>query len=208
LLFVLLKRVRAANQKHRRVFGAGGSSQTDSLSVLGSSLATPNPGNLLSISSPYPNTLYYNETFGPALNESSATFSVSSAAATGYAVTLDVKNTSSEAWSGYTLYSGGGTIVSPSYFNGFTFDTIRTPTIANGGGSPSWGNGPNNNNNWLVWSGLNVAPTSTITLEFNFDVSAGFSGDWAITQEPVPEPCSMAILALGIVSLIRWRGRR
>src|SRR5579859_2100229 len=182
--------------------GSGGGG----LFVLNSSVATPSPANPLGGSLAYPNTLYYNETYGPITDWGAVIFNLSSAPASGYAVTLHIQNTSAQAWSGYSLYSGAGDILDPAYQNFLTFDLGSTPTIQGGGPSATFTSA---NNNWIVWSDLNVPVNSTIELTFNFNLAAGMSGGWQIQQMaqlvPTPEPSTLALSVLGGLLLFRRR---
>jgi hypothetical protein len=167
-----------------------------------SSVSTPAPGNdnVLGAS---PNTLLYDQTFS-STTAGSATFTNAGGPPTEYSVHLDVKNSSGVAWSGYTVYVGAGTMDFPTYTNWFTLDFDLAPTISGAGGSPAWSSP---DNNWLVWSGLNVTPGSTIQLEFNLDLPFNTSGGWGIAQRPtpVPAPASLALLACGVACAKRRR---
>jgi hypothetical protein len=181
-------------------FGGGG------LFVLNSSVTTPSPANPLGGSLAYPNTLYYNETYGPITDWGAVIFDLSSSPASGYAVTLDIQNTSAQAWSGYSLYCGAADLLDPTYESFIRFDLGSPPTIQGGGGSASWGSV---NDNWIVWSGLNIPVNSTIQLKFNLDLAAGMSGGWQIQQMaqlvPAPEPSTLALFGLGGLLLFRRR---
>ncbi len=175
------------------------------LDVLNCSVSTPDPGNPQGGSSPYPNTLYYNETF--TLNAyddpNGEPFTlVNEGGGAGYAGTIDVQNTGTQPWTGYSLILLAGAEGQWVYQSGITFDTGCLPTIQGDGTSDAQWSSPNND--LLLWSGLDVPVGGSIELEFNLDIAPGLGGASIINQQPqtVPEPGSMAILALGMVGLI------
>lgn len=186
--------------------GAGGGG----LTVTSGSVSTPNPGNY-SGSLTTPNFLTYNETWTSGA-VGGASFGVAVGAPTEYRTTLNVTNNTGMIMTGYTLYLGAGTIAQPSPLNWFQFhDHNLFATTSTAGGTYSMPGSSGGLGNWIVWTGWNVAPGSSLTLTCNVLLPlTGVSGSWQILQQPtlvpVPGPGAMALASLaGLVCAGRRR---
>lgn len=159
------------------------------------SVATPNPGND-NVPGLSPNTLSYVSSF-TFVSDGSNVFDVLEGPATEYTVDLTITNNTGQAWTGYTLYVGGGTLAFqiPVSFVGFDFDLA--PTIS--GPGAAFATTSSQTSNIIVWSNLNVAPGDTVQFGFNLDFLSG-SGGWQVQQlpTPVPAPASALLPALGV----------
>ncbi|HZW10506.1 MAG TPA: hypothetical protein VFF69_11445 [Phycisphaerales bacterium] len=176
------------------------------LTVTSATVGTPEPGND-NVPGLSANTLFYMETYNDVAT-GAARFAHAEGPPTEYSVTLVVTNETGVVWTDYALFVGLGNIDFPLFVDYFAFDFDMPPTISGAGGLPSWSSP---DANWLVWSGLEVEPGSTIQFEFNLDLLAeNISGDWLIHQRPtaIPAPATAAVLLASAACLSMSRRTR
>lgn len=58
------------------------------------------------------------------------------------------------------------------------------------------------------WAPVNVLPTQTVGLQFDIYIPGGSPHTFELTQQPIPEPATVALLGLGAAVLLTRRKRQ
>ena len=179
-----------------------------------SSVNTPAPGNNNHPGGNSPNTVTINEVATAVQTLMGVSFNVindsgSGGRSTEYAVTKTVLNSTGQTWTSFEMslnYQFLNGQVFPFDLVVVQFDSDAIPTLSGNGTAGQTLNSTVFNQ--LTWSGLNVQPGDSITINFSVDTCPSCDGIWQLsqlatpgTQTPqVPEPGMFALVGIGLVS--------
>ena len=108
-----------------------------------------------------------------------------------FTVTSTVTNETSVTWTGYEV----------------TLDPAEAAEFVSGSaGSTKFGT-INEIDDWTLefWAPLEVLPTQVVTLQFDVYIPDGGPYTFSLTQNPIPEPATVALLGLGTLALVMRR---
>lgn len=111
-----------------------------------------------------------------------------------FTVNLTVINQSGFTWTGYIL----------------TLDPLSYATFVGGtAGCTKFGTVDYTDPCTLkFWAPEEVLPTKAVGLQFDIDIPGGSPHTFELTQQPIPEPATVALLGLGAVVLLTRRKRQ
>lgn len=110
-----------------------------------------------------------------------------------FTITSTVTNESSIIWTGYVV----------------TLDPAGSATFVDGSGGSTDFKTVFHPDAWTIefWAPDEVPPNEVVTLEFKVDIPDGGPYSFRLTQSPIPEPATMALLSFGSFILLARRRR-
>jgi len=108
-----------------------------------------------------------------------------------FTVTSTVTNESSVTWTGYKV----------------TLDPTESAKFVSGSAGSTKFATVNEIDDWTLefWAPVEVQPTQVVTLQFDVHIPDTGPYTFSLTQNPIPEPATVALLGLGALALLRRR---